>query len=303
MFYTFCSRFLQNSGSEKATVKKDTVAVKTKAIDTLPATEIYLLDIQNKNGKFSLAENARPQNISNNKGYDNQPCFIEEIISIAFVSSRNYKATDIYLYNLKAGTSKQLTNTEDTAEYSPKITPDGRFISVVKGVEQNLTRISLDGSTTEKLYTSKDSIGYYCWLDSEEIAAFLLTKPESLKLINLKAKTEQLLTDSIGRSLFKYDKGVVVARKLHSGNQVTYVDRKGNCKPLIQLRDSTEDFYLTQDGWLFSSDSSSIIYCNIKDTNKGWQELADLKKYGFSKIFRICVNREKNKLAFVVKEP
>ena len=266
-----------------------------------PATEIYLLDIQKKGSNFGLAKNAKLVNVSNNKGYDNQPGFIEEINSIVYVSSRNNKPTDVYMYNLETAVTRQFTNNED-AEFSPKITPDGKFISVVKGGEQNLTRISLDGSLTEKLHTSKDSIGYYSWLNTNEIAAFLLTNPITLKIINIKNKTEQYIGDSIGRSLFKYDDEVMVCRTLHSGNWVTLVDRKGNYTQLIQLPKDTEDFYLTDDGWIFSSNGSNLIYCNVKKADKGWQVLADLKGMGVSKILRLAVNRKKDKLAFVTNE-
>lgn len=266
-----------------------------------PATEIYLLNIQNRGNHFSLADNAGLINVSNNKGYDNQPGFIEKINSIAYVSSRNKKPTDVYLYDLETASSKQFTNTEE-AEFSPKTTPDGKYISVVKGAEQNLSRISFDGLITEKLYTSKDSIGYYCWLNNDEIAAFVLSNPITLKLINIEKKTEQYWADSIGRSLFKYDDGVVVCRMLHSGNWITFVDRKGNYTQWIQLPLNTEDFFITDDGWIFSSNGSSLIYCNANKLSKGWQELANLKGMGISKIFRLSVNRKKNKLAFVTEE-
>ena len=266
-----------------------------------PATEIYLLNIQKKGGHFSLPENARLVNVSNNKGYDNQPFFIEKINSIAYVSSRDKKPTDVYLYDLETGNSKQFTNTEE-AEFSPKATPDGKYISVVKGAEQNLTRISFDGLVTQKLYNSKDSIGYYCWLNDDEIAAFVLSNPITLKLINIGRKTELYLADSIGRSLFKYNDGVVVCRMLHGGNWITFVDRKGNYTQWIQLPPNTEDFYITDDGWIFSSNGSNLIYCNAKKLSRGWQELANLKDMGISKIFRLSVNREKNKLAFVTEE-
>ena len=107
---------------------------------------------------------------------------------MAYVSSRNKKPTDVFLYDLATATTKQFTNNSQ-AEYSPKTTSDGKFISVVKDTDQNLTRISLDGLVTEKLYTSKDSIGYYCWLNQSEIAAFTLSKPKvTLKLIHIKNK-------------------------------------------------------------------------------------------------------------------
>jgi len=287
------------------------------AIPDLPSTEIYLFNIEQKGNTFSLADSSFI-NVSNNKGYDSQPVFIEQLNSIAYVSERNNKATDVYLYDLKTGISKQFTN-NDEAEYSPKLTPDGKYISMVKGAEQNLTRVSLDKKVTEKIYTCKDSIGYYCWLNKDEIAAVVLTNPVSLKLINIKNKTEQYLTDSIGRSLFSYDKGLVLCKTLHSGNWVAYLDLTieqdripnetnkpvmhwNSCVYWIQLPSGTEDFYITDDGWLISSNGSSIVYCNAKDIKKGWQVLADLKGKSISKITRITVNKQKNKLAFVTDE-
>ncbi len=264
-----------------------------------PATEVYLLDIKKNATSFSIDPNTKPVNISNNVGYDNQPSFVEKLNAVAYVSSRNKNQTDVFLYDLATATTKQFTNNSE-AEYSPKTTPDGKFISVVKDTDQNLTRISLDGLVTEKLYTSKDSIGYYCWLNKSEIAAFTLSKPKvTLKLINIKNKTEKYLTDSIGRSLYQYRNGIVICQKLKNGSWVSFIDKKGGITQLIELPKNTEDFYLTDDGWLFSSNESSLIYCTITSKNKGWQELANFKALGISKIFRLAVNQEKNKLAFV----
>lgn len=264
-----------------------------------PATEVYLLDIKKYGNSFSIDPNAKPVNISNNEGYDNQPSFIENLNAVVYVSSRNKKPTDVFLYDLATAKTKQLTNNSQ-AEYSPKITPDGKFISVVKDVDQNLTRISLDGLVTEKLYTSKDSIGYYCWLNKSEIAAFTLSKPKvTLKLINLNNKTEKYLTDSIGRSLYKYRDGIVICQKLKKASYVSFIDKKGAINQLIELPKNTEDFYLTSDGWLFSSNESSLIYCNLQSETKAWNELANLATIGISKIFRLAVNQHKNKLVFV----
>jgi hypothetical protein len=258
-----------------------------------------LLEIKKEGSSYSIDPNTKPVNISNNIGYDNQPSFIEKLNAVAYVSSRNKKSTDVYLYHLGTAKTQQFTNNSQ-AEYSPKTTPDGKFISVVKDVDQNLTRISLDGLVTEKLYTSKDSIGYYCWLNQSEIAAFTLSKPKvTLKLINIKNKTEKYLTDSIGRSLYKYRDGIVICQKLKKANYVSFIDKKGVINQLIELPKNTEDFYLTSDGWLFSSNESSIIYCNITNKNRGWQELANLAGMGISKIFRMSVNQDMNKLVFV----
>lgn len=264
-----------------------------------PATEVYLLDIKKDGVSFSIVPNSKPVNISNNEGYDNQPSFIEKLNAVAYVSSKNKKPTDVFLYDLGTAKTKQFNN-NSKAEYSPKTTPDGKFISVVKDTDQNLTRISLDGLVTEKLYTSKDSIGYYCWLNKSEIAAFTLSKPKvTLKLINIKNKTEKYLTDSIGRSLYKYLDGIVICQKLKKGNWVSFIDKNGTITQLIELPKNTEDFYLTDDGWLFSSNESSLIYCNLESENKVWKDLGDLSATGISKIFRLAVNKDKNKLVFV----
>lgn len=263
------------------------------------ATEVYLLDIKKDGNSFSIAPNSKLVNISNNEGYDNQPSFIENINAVAYVSSRNKKPTDVFLYDLTTAKTQQLTNNSQ-AEYSPKISLDGKFISVVKDVDQNLTRISLDGLVTEKLYTSKDSIGYYCWLNQSEIAAFTLSKPKvTLKLIHIKNKTEKYLTDSIGRSLFKYRNGIAICQKLKKANYVSFIDKKDAIKQLIELPNNTEDFYLTNNGWLFSSNESSLVYCNLQSETKTWNELANLAAMGISKIFRLAVNQDKTKLVFV----
>ena len=89
---------------------------------------------------------------------------------------------------------------------------------------------------------------------------------------------------------------------LHSGNQVTFIDRKGSCTNKISLPPGTEDFYVTEDGWLFSSDGSKLVYCHIDDAANGWRELTDLKAMGISKILRLAVNRKKNMLAFVTAD-
>ena len=76
---------------------------------------------------------------------------------------------------------------------------------------------------------------------------------------------------------------------------------KGTYRTWIQLPQGTEDFYITEDGWIFSSNGSSLLYCNAKEIDKGWRVLADLKAKGIPKIFRISVNKAENKLAFVAE--
>ncbi len=92
---------------------------------------------------------------------------------------------------------------------------------------------------------------------------------------------------------------MVICQKLKKGSYVSFIDKKGAIKQLIELPKNTEDFYLTTDGWLFTSNESRLMYCNVESKNKTWQELANLSAMEISKIFRLSVNQDKNKLVLV----
>src|ERR1022692_1899814 len=88
-----------------------------KSFSQVPTTDIYLLDMKVKHGKYAFNN---PQKISDWKGYNNQPYFTPNGKSIYYVSYRN-KQSDIYRYDLDSKSTTQFTNTPED-EYSPKLT-------------------------------------------------------------------------------------------------------------------------------------------------------------------------------------
>ena len=84
-------------------------------------SEIILFDVKVKKGQVILSN---PKNITNRKGYDNQPSF-HRSESLAYYSSFNEEGrSDIKIYNYKTDETKALTQTQER-EYSPTLTPDG----------------------------------------------------------------------------------------------------------------------------------------------------------------------------------
>jgi hypothetical protein len=145
-----------------------------------PDTEIFL-------APFAPGANpvGRPVNITNNRGYDNQPAFTPDGAGILFTSVRGGGTqTDIYRYDVQSGALAQVTRTPES-EYSPTVTPDGAHISVIR-VEadgtQRLWRFTLEGGAPELVLPGIKPVGYHAWADGRTLALFVLGSPASLQL-------------------------------------------------------------------------------------------------------------------------
>ena len=71
-----------------------------------------------------------PVNISDNKGYDNQPSFLNDGSGVLYSSTRN-EQTDIALYDIENNVNVWLTET-DASEYSPIQTPDKKYFTAIR---------------------------------------------------------------------------------------------------------------------------------------------------------------------------
>src|ERR1051326_3706045 len=96
------------------------IILSVSAKGQLPDTDIFLASIKkSKDGKMAFS---KPKNITNRKGYDNQPYFTPDGKSILYVSVQDEKQqADIYSYNLNSHKSIPVTKTEES-EYSPNLT-------------------------------------------------------------------------------------------------------------------------------------------------------------------------------------
>ena len=168
---------------------------------TPPATDIFIIDLQTTPaGNLKLV--GQPVKITNWAGYNNQPSFLPDGKSILYTSIRD-KQADIYRYDIRSGSTAQVANTPES-EYSPTLMPDGKSISVVR-VEadgtQRLWKFPLAGGPPALILEKIKPVGYHLWVDEDTLALFVLGKPNTLQLVDLRTGKAEVIADNPGRIL------------------------------------------------------------------------------------------------------
>jgi Tol biopolymer transport system component len=163
-----------------------------------PATDIFIADLRaTPGGKLKLG---RPVKITTWAGYNNQPSFLPDGKTILYTSIRD-KQADIYRYDLRAASTTQVTNTPES-EYSPTLMPDGKSISVVR-VEadgtQRLWKFPLAGGSPSLILEKIKPVGYHLWVDDDTLALFVLGKPNTLQLVDLRSGKAEVISENPGR--------------------------------------------------------------------------------------------------------
>jgi hypothetical protein len=166
-------------------------------------TEIFLLDITISSENITLSN---PKNITNRKGYDNQP-FFHPSQPLLYYTAMQEGQTDIWSYNLKTGVGLQITNTIDS-EYSPTVTPNKKYLSCIvqrkSNGDQDLVKYNIKNPTeTRMIFESQKTgkIGYQAWLNPNELISFVLGNPQTLHYQHLISKKDTIIATNIGRSL------------------------------------------------------------------------------------------------------
>ncbi len=263
-------------------------------------TEVYLFDFMQNGNSFSIKN---PLNISNNKGYDNQPYFLADGKSVLFASTRAGQI-DIVLYNIKNKTKKWLTNTPGS-EYSPIQTPDREYFTNIL-LEKNGRQLLWQNPFSKKkakVAVENLKIGYYTWYDKHTIVSFVLGKPATLQVSNLKTKTNYIIAKNIGRSIHKiphtnlisYISLVEAKAKIYSINPIT----KGK-KFIINALPHSQDMAWTSNGTIIMG-TTDKLYKLTPGINKKWVLFASLKPYNLTGITRVAISPKTNKIAIVVK--
>lgn len=264
----------------------------------LPNCNIYLFETSMRDSQLTLT---KPQFLTNfnPKGYNNQPCFINNDELLIVSASPVEPQTDIYLLDLEKKSKQRLTRTAES-EFSPKPTPDNLYFSVV--------RVEKDADRTQRLWQYpldlKDGgkaamrflrgVGYYHWLDRYKVAVFNLTNENLnyLSVTDTRDGTTQNLSPSIGRCFQASPNGrLVYVHKISDGNWVikaldkNTLDVQEICKTIT----GAEDFVIMKDGAILMG-KGSRLYRFHPLKSKNWQEVADLKRQGINNITRMAIS-------------
>jgi len=268
----------------------------------LPDTDIFLAGMsKSKDGKLTFS---KPENITHRKGYDNQSYFTPDGKSMFYVSVQDEKQqADIYKYELLSRKSVQLTKTAES-EYSPSITPDGKFISVVRvnaDSTQKMYKLALNNPGNAEMIQGTDSAGYYCWITDSTLAQFLIREANVLQTLNINTGEARLIASDIGRCL-----------KISADRKHLYFVLKNNAEEwsimkldintlktsqVIKTLQGSEDYCVLKDETLLMGKGSKLYKFN-PSIDKDWTEVADFNG-SVNAFYRISVNAAENKLALV----
>lgn len=270
-------------------------------------SEIFLLDMQMKGKAITLIN---PINITNHKGYDNQPFFAPKQPLLYFTSDRDSAAnTDIRSYNYQTNTASFFTSTPEN-EYSPTVTPDGKFISCIiqrKSGVQDLSKYPVKGG--EPIILINDlKVGYHAWIDNNRLLLFVLddSAHNSLHYHNLLTKEDKVIGNNPGRSLCK----------IPGQNAISFIDKSDpktwkikkidivtmQISEIANTLPAQENMTWTSNGLMIMSDGTSLFSLE-PGSKEGWQKLNFVHNNPTIKgITRLAVNSDNSKMAIVVKE-
>jgi len=273
----------------------------------LPNCDIWLGEIDTVNSRI-----VNVRNITDRPGYDNQPVFIDSGRSILYTSDQS-GTTDIYSYDVRTGTIRQITATEQS-EFSPQLMTDGRSFSVVRvdnptatgdayTASQHIWRYGDDGKAIRPVSTTS-RVGYHAWIGPGHLALFLIpedsTQPFELVVENLAMRQRQFMAKNIGRSIHRAPDG-----------SLTWVDksdstewwvsiraiREANPTRLVSTPVGYEDIGWAPDGTLYMAADGGFE----RWTPRGDRTRFPLANTPDGRITRLAVSPDGKTIAFVVQ--
>ncbi len=269
---------------------------------TPPDADIFLVDLSVKN---QLVQVGKPMNITQRKGYDNQPSFTPDGLGLFYTSMREDGQTDIYRYAIQSKTTAQLTQTPE-GEYSPTVTPDQAYFSVIR-VENDKTQrlwkfpISGTGEPTLVLENVKP-VGYHCWLSADWLALFILGTPNSLRLARVSTGDTTQIDVSVGRCLLKIPgKNALsfVHKRTPTDWEIKQLDLQTNqITRIARTLAGSEDFVWTPAGTLLMCQGTALYQLNPTRSQE-WTQLADFSSFGIKQLSRMAIRPDGKKLALV----
>ena len=281
-------------------------------------SEIYLFDLKIDGAQLVISNG---KNITNHKGYDNQPYFHPTRPLVYFSSFNDSGRADIKSYNFETKETKNLTTTHDR-EYSPTVTPDGKYLSCILQRDngaQDLVKYPIEGGRPQVLVWHL-KVGYHTWVRENKVFLYVLDDSVHNSLHNYDVSTnmDTVIAENIGRSLHPVpgEDALSYVQKLADKKSVIkrYVLSSGVSSPILFTLPGQDFFCWTQlspnaDGkkFLVSSDGSKLFfhqdYSATEFKDKTWQPLIVEGDASMLKgITRLAINADNNKLAVVVNE-
>ena len=184
--------------------------------------------------------------------------------------------------------------------------PDKKSISVVR-VEadgtQRLWKFPLAGGGPSLILENIKPVGYHLWVDDGTLALFVLGKPNTLQLVDLRSGKAEVIAENPGRIL----------RRVPHENKFSFVHKVSDQEWLIKTFDlksravatfiktfqGVEDYAWTPSGVLLMANGTKLFA--RKKSDWAWVELADFGNAGLKNITRIAVSPKGDRIAVVAR--
>ena len=267
-------------------------------------SEIFLFDLSVKKDKVSISN---PVNITNHKGYDNQPFFHPDKPILYYSSFNDDSRADIRSYDYKTKKTISITETPEK-EYSPTVTLDKQSLSCIiqrDNGAQDLGKYPIDGGEPTVIIDNL-TVGYHVWADNSHVGLFVLGTPNTLHYVLLPMKRDTVLAQNIGRSLHRVpgESAISFIQKI-SDNE--WRIKKLNTQTM-KISDvgvtvtGHEDLAWLSDGKILMSDGPKLFFMQ-PTKGPGWNEVKVVSGTEVLKgVTRLAVSQDGKKLAVVVTE-
>lgn len=279
------------------------------------STDIFVVGLSDEAGTWRAGP---PQRVTDRDGYDNQPAFTLDGLSVLF-SSRHGSQTDIFTYDLADRRLRRLTRTLES-EYSPAPRPGDSRFSVVRVERDGRQRVWAFGESpdlTELLLARPEYVGYHAWVDRETVVVTVLGQPPTLHRVDLAdGRVSDALAEDVGRSL----------QRVPGRNAVSFVVRKagaagladgsgatdgegwiheldlttGEQRAVVATLPGAEDHVWLPDGSVLMA-QDSVLWRWGPGTLGLWAEVADYTGEGIESITRLALDPAGRRLAFVAE--
>ena len=177
---------------------------------TYPKWNIYMFDLEQVSDSNFQFNNPQYLTSFNPNGYNNHPYFFNDVELYISVQLPGSNQTDLYSLNLEEKTKTKVTETKD-GEFSPKPMENSYFFSAVRqevhGADTilRLWQFPVDRTTNGKpVFKYVQGIGYYQWLNSYQIAVFMVEPNNNyLGIADIRSDEVTPLATNPGRSFAK----------------------------------------------------------------------------------------------------
>lgn len=275
--------------------------------------DIYLIDIKKQEVGGITFEKA--ENISNHPGYDNQPSFTLDGKKVLYTCMTKDSTTDIQVYNIQKKQLEKTKSSPKTSEYSPTAAIENMIFTVKveeDGKTQRIWKSTWLGQKPTNYIESVDSVGYFCLLPKNQIAAFILSSKNELanelRLINTKTQKETFIDDSIGRCirLAPDSSAIVYVKKGKYGKNkfMRFNFHNSSVTEMFETIEESEDFLFYDNTRIWMAKENVIYEYWMGAKFPHWSDLKEFSRTNshLKTITRMNLSPDKTRLVLVAED-